>query len=256
MTLPSHMNAAMFLSPLLIDKAREECYFVYPLQATDSPACNFISERRDLLMRIITVSRQFGSGGRELGKRLADHLNWDYYDKEIIEALAVENGMNPDLVRHTLSHHGWHNVQITYKNSFAHLGFDHSTRTQLLVRQREIIREIAEAGNDCIIVGRDADIILYDYHPFRISVCAELDARVARCMRHEQKKPAENRLTEKDILRNIRRIDRNRIRTREVLTGKRHGDPSAFDLVVNATRWDIKDLTSAVADFAMHWFEE
>ena len=90
-------------------------------------------------MRIVTISRQFGSGGRELGKRLAAQLGWDYYDKEIIETLAQEQGMDPDHVRYTLSHHGWQNIQLTYKNSFAHLGFDHAARTRLLIRQREII---------------------------------------------------------------------------------------------------------------------
>ena len=44
-------------------------------------------------MRIITISRQFGSGGRELGKRLADFLGWDYYDKEIIDTLAQDQGI-------------------------------------------------------------------------------------------------------------------------------------------------------------------
>ena len=148
-------------------------------------------------MHIITVSRQFGSGGRELGKRLSDLLGWDYYDKEIIETLADEHNMDPKQVRRVLSHHGWHDLQLTYNNSFSHLGFDHGTRTRLLVRQREIIQEIAKAGNDCIIVGRDADVILQDYHPFRVFVCADLAARTRRCMNHEEKKPASERLTER-----------------------------------------------------------
>ena len=151
-------------------------------------------------MRIITVSRQFGSGGRELGKRLADLLGWDYYDKEIIEALAEDQGMSPEHVRETLSHHGWHNVQLTYRNSFAQLGFDHGMRTRLLLRQREIIQNIAEAGNDCIIVGRDADVILQEHHPFRVYVCADLQARLKRCMVYELKRPRSERLTEKEIL--------------------------------------------------------
>ena len=206
-------------------------------------------------MRIITISRQFGSGGRELGKRLADRLGWDYYDKEIIETLAREQGMKAEDVRYALSHHGWHNVQLTYRNSFSHLGFDHDARTQLLQRQREIIRAIAEAGNDCIIVGRDADVILQEYHPFRVFVCADLQARLARCMGHEAKKPEAERLTERQVLGNIRRIDKNRAHTREVLTGKSRGDSSMFDLTVNASHWEIKGLTAAVADFAMRWFE-
>ena len=207
-------------------------------------------------MRIITVSRQFGSGGRELGKRLSDVLGWDYYDKEIIEALAEDQGMDQEQVRELLSHHGWHNMQLTFQNSFANLGFDHAMRTQLLLRQSEIIRNIAEVGNDCIIVGRDADVILHEHHPFRVYVCADLQARLERCMAHERKQPRASRLTEKEILRNIRRIDKNRSLTREVLTGKRHSDSSMFDLTVNATDWDIKPMTAAVADFALRWFEE
>ncbi|MCR5090112.1 MAG: cytidylate kinase-like family protein [Oscillospiraceae bacterium] len=207
-------------------------------------------------MRIITVSRQFGSGGRELGKRLSDLLGWDYYDKEIISSLAEEQGMDPDYVRRMLSTHGWHKYQLTYKNSFSQAVFNPGFRTQLLIRQREIIREIADSGNDCIIVGRDADVILEEYHPFRVFVCSDLSARVERCMKYEQKKMEKDRLTEKEILRNIRRIDKNRIRTREILTGKSSKDGSSFDLTVNATERDIKLLAMAVADFSKYWFGE
>ena len=208
-------------------------------------------------MRIITISRQFGSGGRELGKRLADRLNWDYYDREIIETLAEEHGLDEKYVRQMLGNHGWHNLQLTYRNSFSHLSFvDPGIRTQLLVRTREILQEIARAGNDCIIVGRDADVILQEYHPFRICVCADIQSRLERCMRYEQKKPADERLTEKQVLRNIRRIDRNRARTREILTGKARSDSSTFDLTLNAASWDIKKLVEATAEFATQWFEQ
>ena len=205
-------------------------------------------------MRIITISRQFGSGGRELGKRLRDQLGWDYYDKEIIETLAEEQGMDPDHVRDILANHEWHNIQLTYRNSFSHLGPGDSMRTQLMIRQKEIIQEIAEAGNDFVIVGRDADVILQDYHPFRIYVAADLDARMKRCLAHEQKQPPESRLSEKEILRNIRRIDKNRARTREILTGKARGDATMFDIIINSTGWELKNLASATADFAKRWF--
>lgn len=206
-------------------------------------------------MRIITLSRQFGSGGRELGKRLADALGWDYYDKEILQTLAADHGLDADYVRKTLANHGWHNIQLTYRSSFSHLLYNPGIETQLLVRQREIIRQIAEVGNDCVIVGRDADVILQDYRPFRIYVCADMDARLRRCLAFEEKKPEPERLSEKEIRRNIRRIDRNRARTREVLTGKAHGDASAFDLTVNAGSREIKKLTPALAEFALRWFE-
>ena len=207
-------------------------------------------------MRIITISRQFGSGGRELGKRLADRLGWDYYDKEIIDALAQAHGYDPDYIRRTLADHGWHNVQLSYRNSFAQLLLDPAQSTELRLREREILRSIAALGNDCVIIGRDADVILEDCRPFRVFACADIGARLRRCMKHERKRPETERLTERQVLRNIRRIDRNRRNTREILTGKSHGDSSAFDLTVNTTNWDIKKLTPALADFALRWFEE
>ena len=207
-------------------------------------------------MRIITVSRQFGSGGRELGKRLSDVLGWDYYDREIIQTLAEERGLDPEGIRRMLDHHGWHHYQLTYRNSFHQIPSGSWKGTELLVRQREIIREIAKLGNDFVIVGRDADVILQDQRPFRVFVCADMEARLARCMRFEEKKPEEERLTEKEILRNIRRIDRNRRQVREVLTGKAAADGASFDLTVNTAGWEIHRLTEAVAEFSAHWFEQ
>jgi hypothetical protein len=97
----------------------------------------------EAIMRIITVSRQFGSGGRELGKRLADLLGWDYYDREIIQALADEQGLDPEYVHRVLSGHGWHQYQLTYRNSFRQAVAGTWNHTEMLVRQREILQEIA-----------------------------------------------------------------------------------------------------------------
>ncbi len=205
--------------------------------------------------RIITVSRQFGSGGRELGKRLSDILGWDYYDREIIQTLSEQQGMDPDYVHRVLNGHGWHHYQLTYRNSFRQPMGAGWRNTEVLVKQREIIRKIAEEGNDCVIVGRDADVILHDANPFRIFVCAEIESRLERCARYEEKKEPGERLTEKEILRNIRRIDRERRQIREILTGKSAADGSGFDLTVNATGWDIKKLAEAVAEFSGRWFE-
>ena len=206
-------------------------------------------------MRIITISRQFGSGGRELGKRLAEQLGWDYYDREIIERLAAEQSLEPDYVKKQLTNHGWHNIQLTYRSSFDHVLNDPGMGTQLRIREREILREIAALGNDCVIIGRDADVILEEEHPFRVLVCADMEARLRRCMRFELKRPESERLSERAVRRNIRRIDRNRRHTREILTGRAHGDGSGFDLTVNTTNWEIKKLTGALADFALRWFE-
>lgn len=191
-----------------------------------------------------------------MGRRLADLLGWDYYDREIIQMLSEQQGLDPEYVHHALSSHGWHQYQLTYRNSFRQPMAGAWKHTEVLVRQREILLEIAKAGNDCVIVGRDADVILHEYCPFRVHVVADMEARLARCMKYEEKQAPEDRLTEKEVLRNIRRIDRNRRQTREVLTGRSAGDASAFDLTVNAAGWDLKKLTEAVAEFSGRWFEK
>ena len=206
-------------------------------------------------MRIITISRQFGSGGRELGRRLADRLGWDYYDREIIDLLAAEQGLEPDYVRAALANHGWHDLRLTRGSSFSNALYDPGMSSQLRAREREILREIAALGNDCVIIGRDADVILEDLNPFRIFVCADAAARLRRCMKHELGRPEPERLDERQVLRNIRRIDKNRRRTREILTGRTHGEGSAFDLTVNTTRWDIGTLAAALEPFVLRWFE-
>ena len=68
-------------------------------------------------MKIITISREFGSGGRELGKRLADELGFDYYDREIITAIASARGMDEGYVEKALENHAWQDRKSTRLNS-------------------------------------------------------------------------------------------------------------------------------------------
>ena len=69
-------------------------------------------------MKIITISREFGSGGREIGKRLADVLGFDYYDKEIIAAIAENTGMDEGYVSRVLDTHGWQQITLNFQTSF------------------------------------------------------------------------------------------------------------------------------------------
>lgn len=204
------------------------------------------------MSRIITISREFGSGGRELGKRLADLLGYDYYDREIIKAIAEQTGFHEDYVERQLENHAWQNVPLTFHRSFANMNLVHtSTQTSLLLEQKRIIEGIAKAGKDCVIVGRNADILLADEKPFCIFVSAGMDAKIRRCMER-----AENgeHLSRQEMEQNIRRIDKGRARTREILTDSRWGERSAYHLMINTTDWNIKELAPAVAEFASCWF--
>ena len=116
-------------------------------------------------------------------------------------------------------------------------------------------------GRDCVIIGRNADVLLKAYQPFNLFVCADMQAKIRRCMERAQE---EERLTNREIKgkfkgeneRKIRSVDKSRQQTREIITGSRWGERSGYHLTVNTTDWDIKALVPAVADFANRWFSQ
>lgn len=203
-------------------------------------------------MRIITISREFGSGGRELGKRLADELGFDYYDKEIIAAVAQGKGLDAEYVEKALDHHAWRSVPLAFGRSFG-LPAMQAMETELLIAQKQVLEGIAKLGKDCVIVGRNADLVLEEQNPFNIFVCADTQAKVQRCL--ERAKDGEQ-LSEKEILQHMRRIDKGRAATRAILSESEWGKAETYHLTVNTTNWNLKALAPAVAAFALKWFEQ
>lgn len=203
-------------------------------------------------MKIITISREFGSGGRELGKRLADVLGYEYYDKEIIIAIAENKGMNENYVEKVLESQFWKGTRLHFRNSFSGSVAMGQARTDLLLEQKKVIEGIAEAGRDCVIVGRNADVLLQGYGPFKLFVCADMESKIRRCM--ERAEGGEN-LSRKEMERRIRSIDKGRMQTRDIVTDIPWGDRSAYHLTVNTSQWDISELTPMIAAFADHWFQ-
>ena len=202
-------------------------------------------------MKIITISREFGSGGRELGKRLADLLGFDYYDSEIISAVAQQSGMDAHYVETALDNHGWQDFSISFGGTIHSTEYLQASKIELLVQQRKVIEEIAALGKDCVIIGRNADVILQDRHPFNMFVCADQEAKLARCRARARE---EEHLTDRELLRKMREIDRGRARTRDFLSGTRWGVRESYHLIVNTGGWDMKALADAVAHFAESWF--
>ena len=203
-------------------------------------------------MRILTISREFGSGGRELGKRLADLLGFDYYDREIIAAIAQARGLDENYVEKTLETGAWQRVPLTFHNSFGTGSVMQSSHISLLQEQTRVVEDIGKAGKDCVIVGRNADVLLSDYHPFTVFVCADMDTKVRRCM---ERAPENEGLSRKEIEQNIKRIDKNRAQTYEMITGKKWGQGSSYHITVNTSSWTIKEIAPAVAAFARRWYE-
>lgn len=203
-------------------------------------------------MRIITISREFGSGGRELAKRLADHLNIDYYDSEILTAVAKNSNTDENYVQNMLANHGWQQYPMTFRSTLTSTTI-HTNKINLLLEQKRVIEQIASLEKDFIIVGRNADVILEEYQPFNIFVCATTESKLKRC---KERAPKDENLSDKELLRKMKQIDKNRSQTREILTNSKWGQRDAYHLTVNTTNWEIKELVNVVGAFANEWFNK
>ena len=120
------------------------------------------------LNRIIRISREFGSGGREIGKRLADELGYAYYDKEIITEISNQTGLSKEYIKN-ISERGTVTYPFQFAKSFAMYSTMQNNQTEVLVAQQKVIKEIAQKGN-CVIVGRGANTILKEFKPMNIFV--------------------------------------------------------------------------------------
>ena len=156
---------------------------------------------------IITISREFGSGGRTLGRMVAEKLGIPFYDKELVDQIALESGFAPKYVEE----HGEHSPSGSlFSYAFAPQGIPGvmnglSTADFLWNIQCSVILQLAEKG-PCVIVGRNADYILKD-HPeaLHVYVFADTPYRAERIVRlyGESEKSPEQRLAEKDKRRRV-----------------------------------------------------
>ncbi len=201
---------------------------------------------------IITISREFGSGGRELGKRLSELLEIPCYDKEIIQMIAKEHGFDEQYVSCVSEKSIQATYPLTIGRRFGVIPNDVTKQAvTIAVTQKNIIENFAKQG-DCIIIGRCADVILKDYNPFNIFVYADKAAKLKRCMEHA--KDGEN-LTLVELEQNMRTVDKNRARHRDFYTDAKWGANDNFHLCINTSGVEIKKLVPVLAEYIKLWFE-
>ncbi len=194
--------------------------------------------------KIITIGREFGSGGRELGRRLSEKLGIAYYDQEIITEIAKRTSLSEQYVQSIVEHKPVFSFPIHIGTSFyptTNWVFDQNMA--IYQEQSAIITEMAKRSG-CVIVGRCGDYILRELHPFRIFVYADMESKMKRC---REKGSEDEHLTDKELRQKIAAIDKKRTQYYEFYTGRRWGDKLNFDFCVNTTQMDIKEIASAIA---------
>ncbi|MBP3369444.1 MAG: cytidylate kinase-like family protein [Clostridia bacterium] len=196
-------------------------------------------------MRIITVSREFSSGGRELGKRLADALGIPCYDSQIIEMVAQKENLDKTYVANRSENDLKMFYPSTIARGFSRYNYAMLQSAQIMAAEQELLVKLAEEG-DCVIVGRAADIILADKNPFRIFVCADEQSKIERCRSRAEEGV---NLSDKEILRKCREIDKRRAAHRRMFTDKPWGNASAYDLCINTSGKEIKSLIEPIVNY-------
>ena len=193
--------------------------------------------------KIITISREFGSGGRTIGRKVAEALGIPFYDKELVDQIALESGFAPQFVEE----HGEHAPSKSlFAYAFAPQGVPGvmnglSTADFLWNIQCSVILQIADKG-PCVIVGRNADYILKDRQDsLHVYIHADMDRRADRIVRlyGESEKSPEARLQEKDKRRRL---------NYQHYTGREWGQAQNYDLCLNSGTLGIDECVKIIVD--------
>lgn len=199
--------------------------------------------------KIITIGREFGSGGRELGRKLADELGYDYYDNEILTQIVNRTELSEDYVKSVVEGKNHYLFPITIGHTLSiNNSFDYNVKAlqDVFRAQTEVIKNMAGLSN-CVIVGRCADYILHkkeNIELFRIFVYARMDSRVKRCMERE---PEGESYSESEMQKYIRKMDRQRAGYYEDFTLQKWGDKINYDLCINTSYIKIDDIVPQTA---------
>lgn len=189
---------------------------------------------------IITLSREFGSGGHEIGQRIAQSLGIPFYDEEIIKQAAAESGLSEKVVSEKEQHIANRFLYEMAQDYEAPIEKRMSLDDALFVAQSRVIRRLAQKGS-CLIVGRCADTVLSDY-PNNIDLffCADEKDKVERVQRYGIK--AEDAASE------IEKVNRARANHYHVFTGKTWGDSRNYDFSCNTSRFTTEEICQIVGN--------
>lgn len=203
------------------------------------------------MSKIITISREFGSGGRELGKRISDILGCAYYDKEILEEISRRTETDEWYVEKMLKNDTIPNVPLHFGRSFSHYSAFTKQMVNLLVSEQKVLKSLADRG-DCVIVGRSANIILEDRLPFNVFVYADMESKVDRCRRRAA---PEEHMSARELEKKIRQVDSARARGQELVTNYKWGKKEGYHLCVNTSGLSIKEIAPMIAQYADYWLK-
>lgn len=191
---------------------------------------------------IITISRQYGSGGRQIAQLLSKELNIPYYDNELISMAAEKSGIKDEIFK---------DAELQAGNNFLYLLSRLGPETQVYGMpfnekifniQSQVIRDLASKG-PCVIVGRCADYVLNDYqNTVNVFTYAPFQTRVARAV-------TEYGLNRENAEKDVRKVDKAREAYYNYHTGKKWGNAANYDLMINMNFLTPESAVKLILDY-------
>ena len=193
------------------------------------------------MKKIITISREFGAGGSTIGKKVAEELGYEFYDKSIILQAASENNIG---ILKVLKN----DEEAPFLTGFTQSLFDFYSKPvneQIFEAQKQVIRKLGEHGN-CVIVGRNANQILQEFDDsLHIFVHANLWWRVEYLKNNRMQD-----VPEEKILKAIEKVDRKRCKYCTYYTNTDFGDSRFYDLSLNTAKLGIDQCVKLIVELS------
>ena len=196
---------------------------------------------------VITIGRQFGSGGREIGEKLAEHFGIKCYDKELLSRAAKDSGFCEEMIK---THDERPTNSFLYNLVMDTYSFGYNTSTfmdmpishKVFLAQFDAIKKIADEG-PCILVGRCADYALESYpNVVSVFIHADLDARIRRIARLYN-------LTDAKAKDTIVKADKKRASYYNYYTNKKWSDSASYELCLNSSELGIEGTAKAIEQY-------
>lgn len=193
------------------------------------------------MKKIITISREFGAGGSTIGKKVAEELGYEFYDKSIILQAASEKNIG---ILKVLKN----DEEAPFLTGFTQSLFDFYSKPvneQIFEAQKQVIRKFGEHGN-CVIVGRNANQILQEFDDsLHIFVHANLWWRVEYLKNNRMQG-----VPEEKILKDIEKVDRKRCKYCTYYTNTEFGDSRFYDLCLNSAKLGIDRCVETIVELS------
>ncbi|MBO4979906.1 MAG: cytidylate kinase-like family protein [Clostridia bacterium] len=196
---------------------------------------------------VITIARQFGSGGHEIGRRVAELLGIKVYDKELIQMAAEKSGYHPEVLS-KVDEKAAGSLLYTLAIGASRMGglagnYDIPINDKLFIAQNEIIQELAEK-EQCVIVGRCGDYALRHFeNKFSVFIYADIPMRAARIMESRG-------ISESEAKNLIAKEDKKRSGYYNFYTGQKWGAVERYGAAFNTAVLGIENTAKIIADIA------